>query len=181
MRNYVSLTCPNCGGKLEITEEIERFACSHCGNEHIVNRGVGIVSLAPVTQQLSQIQVGTDKTAAELAILRLRNELLDIDNEIINLGNRLENMASFKGRTHGILIRLKKGKFSEINKIHASEILKRILYLSEDELVKYMKNLDPKEKRKPKKGIQILDELFGIKNKIDEIQDKIELHKKIVE
>ena len=38
MANFVTLTCPSCGGKLEITEDVEKFACGNCGNEHIVNR-----------------------------------------------------------------------------------------------------------------------------------------------
>jgi len=75
MDNFITLTCPTCGGKLQITDDIERFACSHCGNEHIVKRGGGIVSLAPVTESLNQIKVGVDKTASELAIKRLKEEI----------------------------------------------------------------------------------------------------------
>ena len=39
MQNYVTLTCPSCGGKLQITEDIDRFTCAYCGNEYFVKRG----------------------------------------------------------------------------------------------------------------------------------------------
>lgn len=70
----ISLTCPKCGGKLEVTPDIDRFACGHCGTEHIVQRQGGTVSLAPVVQQLERIGAGTDRAAAELALPRLLNE-----------------------------------------------------------------------------------------------------------
>jgi hypothetical protein len=78
MRDFVTLTCPSCGGKLQITNDIDRFACSHCGNEHAVKRSGGIVALAPVVEGLAKVQAGTDKTASELAIVRLQREIADL-------------------------------------------------------------------------------------------------------
>jgi hypothetical protein len=75
MNELVTLACPNCGAKLEITSDIDRFACSHCGQEHIVKRGGGIVSLSPVIIAINQVKLGVDKTAAELAIARIRKEI----------------------------------------------------------------------------------------------------------
>ena len=74
MANFIQLTCPACGGKLELNNTIDRFACAHCGIEHAVSRGGGIVSLQPVIDRLQRIQSGTDRTAAELALQRLRGE-----------------------------------------------------------------------------------------------------------
>lgn len=75
MTDFISLTCPTCGGDLQITKDIERFACAHCGKEHIVKRGGGIVALAPVLENVSK---GVDSTASELALVRLEKELADI-------------------------------------------------------------------------------------------------------
>ena len=75
MGAVLSLTCPSCGGRLQITEDLERFACAHCGNEHLVRRGGGVVSLVPVVQELRSIKSGVDRTAAELAIIRLKEEI----------------------------------------------------------------------------------------------------------
>jgi hypothetical protein len=78
MSAFVTLTCPSCGGKLQITNDIDRFACGHCGNEHVVKRSGGIVALAPVVEGLAKVQMGVDKTASELAMVRLTKELPDL-------------------------------------------------------------------------------------------------------
>jgi hypothetical protein len=72
---FVSLTCPNCGGKLEIYNDMDRFACSFCGGEMLVQRRGGAVSLKTVENAIRRVQVGTDKTAAELALPRLQAEI----------------------------------------------------------------------------------------------------------
>lgn len=79
---FVVLSCPACGGKLHVTEDIERFACGSCGSEMIVNRGGGIISLIPVTEGLRRIQSGTDKTASELAIVRLGKEIGQLEAKL---------------------------------------------------------------------------------------------------
>ena len=85
MPDFVTLTCPSCGGKLEITPDIDHFACSHCGREHIVKRSGSIVSLSPVVDAIKQVGVGVDKTAAELAIVRLQKEIYTFQAEKVNL------------------------------------------------------------------------------------------------
>jgi hypothetical protein len=54
---------------------MERFACGYCGNEQIVRREGGVVMLAPVVEGLRHVQTGVDKTAAELALVRLAKEI----------------------------------------------------------------------------------------------------------
>jgi len=75
MNDFVTLTCPSCGGKLQITNDIEQFVCGHCGNEHIVRRSGGIIAVAPLIEGIKKVQAGTDKTASELGIKRLKEEL----------------------------------------------------------------------------------------------------------
>ncbi|MCX6070889.1 MAG: hypothetical protein NTU91_08540 [Chloroflexi bacterium] len=79
MPDFVTLTCPTCGGKLQITPDVERFACAHCGNEHLVRRGAGIISLAPVVESMDGLRRATDRTASELAIRRLKEEIAALD------------------------------------------------------------------------------------------------------
>lgn len=76
--NLITLTCPNCGGKLKIDDTISIFACAYCGTEHMVNRGNGVVSLKKVENQLQdvqnslqQVQGNTARVAAELSLPRL--------------------------------------------------------------------------------------------------------------
>jgi predicted RNA-binding Zn-ribbon protein involved in translation (DUF1610 family) len=78
MVDFVTLSCPTCGGELQITDNIERFACAHCGREHLVIRSGGIVALSPVVQAIERVGLGVDKTASELAILRLQKEIAEL-------------------------------------------------------------------------------------------------------
>jgi DNA-directed RNA polymerase subunit RPC12/RpoP len=73
--HFINLTCANCGGKLEVYDDMERFACGYCGSEMLVQRRGGTVILKAVTEAIHKVQIGTDKTAAELAIVRLNQEL----------------------------------------------------------------------------------------------------------
>jgi DNA-directed RNA polymerase subunit RPC12/RpoP len=85
----VTLSCPSCGAKLEITPTLNRFACAYCGQEHIVNRTVGTISLSPVVEAIHQVKTGVDKTAAELAIVRLQKEIYALQVKKQNI--RVEN------------------------------------------------------------------------------------------
>jgi DNA-directed RNA polymerase subunit RPC12/RpoP len=75
MGDFVTLTCPTCGGKLQITPEIDRFACTHCGNEHFVKRSEGVIAIRPLAESITGLKRATDRTASELAIRRLTDEL----------------------------------------------------------------------------------------------------------
>jgi ribosomal protein S27E len=48
MPDFITLSCPSCGNKLQITKEIERFACTSCGSEYIVIRRGGIMAIKPI-------------------------------------------------------------------------------------------------------------------------------------
>ena len=97
MSDFVTLTCPNCGGSLRITEDIDRFACVHCNNEHVVKRGGGIVSLAPVEKQLTEIRTGVDKTASELAIKRLEVEEAQLKKDLEDLAPYYDDLIRQEG------------------------------------------------------------------------------------
>jgi len=75
MGEFVTLTCPACGAKLQVTEDLERFACASCGNEHLIRRSGGLVSLAPLAEGLKGVERATDRTASEMAIKRLQTEI----------------------------------------------------------------------------------------------------------
>jgi ribosomal protein S27AE len=94
MPEFVTLTCPSCGGKLQITPDLDRFACGYCGAEHVVKRGGGIVALEPIVHGLKQVQAGVDRTASELAIKRLKEKKYDLQIQRQNFINEgLENKS----------------------------------------------------------------------------------------
>ena len=89
MPDFITLTCPTCGGQLQITPDIERFACAHCGNEHLVRRGAGIITLAPVIDSMDALRRATDRTASELAIRRTRDEIAELESAKTQAESRL--------------------------------------------------------------------------------------------
>ena len=64
------LNCPHCGAALTLTADIERFACGYCGAGLVQERRGGAIVLRALTEAISLVQQGTDKTAAELALQR---------------------------------------------------------------------------------------------------------------
>ena len=85
----VILKCPSCGSGLEITPDLDQFACSYCGTEQIVQRNGGVIVLKLLTEAIGNVQRGTDATAAELAIQRLEGDLAKTEQERILLELRI--------------------------------------------------------------------------------------------
>lgn len=79
MTDILTRACPACGARLEITPDLDRFACAHCGHEHIVPRSAGVVSIRPLQDALTGLQRATDRAAAELGLRRANDELARIE------------------------------------------------------------------------------------------------------
>ncbi len=47
MKDFITLTCPSCGGKLHFTHDIDHFTCEYCGSEHIVKNSARILKAEP--------------------------------------------------------------------------------------------------------------------------------------
>ncbi len=83
MDKAIAMGCPNCGASLEITSDLETFACAYCGSTIKVTRHGGTVSLNQIEQAINGIKTSTDRIAAELALKRLEGELGEVTSEII--------------------------------------------------------------------------------------------------
>jgi hypothetical protein len=77
----VSLTCPSCGATLDIGPSIDNFACGFCASNIAVERSGNIVALRLLNHAIGKVQRGTDRTAAELAIRRLSEEINQLELE----------------------------------------------------------------------------------------------------
>jgi ribosomal protein S27AE len=75
----ISLKCSNCGANLAIRSDVENLACGHCGASQVVEREGGAIYLRQMAKGISEVTIGTSKTAAELALVRLDQELKDIE------------------------------------------------------------------------------------------------------
>lgn len=94
MPDFLTLSCPVCTGQLKITEDMDRFACAYCGTEHLVRRAESTISLQPLVQGLQNVQKGVDRTASELAIMRLEREIQSLENQIIVTATEREELES---------------------------------------------------------------------------------------
>jgi ribosomal protein S27AE len=79
--SVVSLKCPHCGANLSIGKSVDMFACGYCGASVKVERSGNIIALRLLTDAMTSVQRGTDRTAAELAIRRLSEELKTLERE----------------------------------------------------------------------------------------------------
>ena len=192
MAEYISLRCSSCGNKLQIKKEIERFSCSSCGNEYIVNRGGGIVSLAPVVEGLREIKVGVDKTASELAIKRLKYEIPEFEKKIDQIARSTSSgMVSFSSEYEYLLDiqlvgRLKPNEYDKI----IAELDKQLIEWKREYYKKERNGFLRKAISKVSKGLNVeyqikdfeckLDEYKNMVAELKEKQLQLANHKKIV-
>ncbi len=101
MLPILTLKCANCGANLEVRAETETFACGYCGASQMVERHGGTVSLRLLTDSISKVQVGTDKTAAELAIRRLKEEYEDLKKSYRSLATKKSDVQKEIGTGFG--------------------------------------------------------------------------------
>lgn len=78
----LNLKCASCAAPLQIKPETTEFVCAYCGAAQIVDRSGGTVTLELVTEAISKVQQGTDRTAAELALVRLNAKLNALHEEL---------------------------------------------------------------------------------------------------
>jgi hypothetical protein len=82
MSNLITLTCPSCGGRLEVTSQADRFVCAHCGNSHVVD---------PI-QQTMQLKAQLKTLTTEKDIQRLQEEIADLTKQRKQLRNDLADL-----------------------------------------------------------------------------------------
>jgi hypothetical protein len=88
MADLITLNCPTCGGNLQVTNDVERFVCAHCGNAHIVDPGVRVESLAAEVSELR----------AESNVRRLQKQMLALQEKRDQLANEV---ALYRQRSTG--------------------------------------------------------------------------------
>src|SRR5690349_6930294 len=81
MNNPIVLQCSKCGGRLDITPDMEMFACGYCGTPQIVRRVGNTISLKQIGEDVAGVKAATDRIATELRIRRLRDDLAVIQKE----------------------------------------------------------------------------------------------------
>jgi predicted RNA-binding Zn-ribbon protein involved in translation (DUF1610 family) len=92
-----ALLCPGCGANLKVSASLGTFACAYCGASIRLDRTESTVSLKLLADGLSAVQHGTDRTAAELAIRRLTDELKALERQKADVASAREvRLAQWK-------------------------------------------------------------------------------------
>jgi hypothetical protein len=73
--DILTLSCPDCGGKLIQTSDADRFVCQDCKTESIIKREGGVIFAKAITEHLSKASVSVEVETATYAIPRLETEL----------------------------------------------------------------------------------------------------------
>ncbi len=71
----ITLTCPTCGTKFRLIDDVQLLVCTRCGNKHLVHRGGEATYMAPIAQDVRILHAGIDKTSANMAVTRLTHEV----------------------------------------------------------------------------------------------------------
>ena len=77
----IPLKCPGCGAKLEISSEMTTFSCAYCGTELLAQFRGGTVSIKPITDALVKVQQSADRTANEIQLHRMLEEISDLKRQ----------------------------------------------------------------------------------------------------
>jgi len=75
MTEITKLSCPACGGKIEVKENSDQFTCIYCGTHLQIEKSKGEIAIKPFIQAVKTMQSSMDRTASELAITRIKPEL----------------------------------------------------------------------------------------------------------
>ncbi len=108
MAEYVTLTCPSCGSRLQVTNDLDRFACGYCGNELHVNRGGGVISLKPVMDGLDRVESKLDQNTEEIRRLRIVSEIDELQRsrasmlQTIAMQESTDKLAQVGKRRHPV-------------------------------------------------------------------------------
>ncbi len=87
MADLLTLNCPTCGGQLQVTNDVDRFVCAHCGNTHIVDPDVRVKSLVEELRDESRLR----RLAQEISMLEgqrnsTRTEIEQIKSAVASTG-----------------------------------------------------------------------------------------------
>lgn len=94
--DFVSMTCRHCGGKLKFNKDADQILCQFCGTEYVVSFTDGSVSLKLLSERIEKIVKSTDKTASELALVRIRKEKAEL---ITQFGNIADSLSTPDGQS----------------------------------------------------------------------------------
>lgn len=90
----IAMKCASCGAGLQIAPDMGQFACGYCGASLNVVRQGGAVALRIVVDSIARVKVGTDRTAAELALVRLPKDIEERRRELDAMDKKISYLEA---------------------------------------------------------------------------------------
>ena len=83
MSDFITLSCPSCGARLQVNKEKGTYTCEYCGVDHLIRpENQVVVTQNSDPEEMKSIKKVMDKTNSEMAIKRLSEEIKEIDQKI---------------------------------------------------------------------------------------------------
>ncbi len=73
---------------------MHRFACGYCGREMALEFRGGTVASKAITESIQYLRTGAERTAAELALVRLQRELTDLEDRLSALRGKAARLPT---------------------------------------------------------------------------------------
>lgn len=93
--DVINMTCKNCGGKIQINKDADQVLCQFCGSEYLLSFNEGAVSIKFLSEGIKKIAISTDKTASELALIRIKKEK---ESLVTLFGEITESLSTISGK-----------------------------------------------------------------------------------
>jgi len=82
MSDFIQMSCPSCGGHIQVQKDMQKFFCVHCGNELILkqdNEGILTPIKARDLQASAKLkEINLSLTAMDL----LKSQIMELENQV---------------------------------------------------------------------------------------------------
>lgn len=89
---FITLNCKNCGGKIDVYEDMQRFNCGYCGTDMVVQRRGGAVLLEKLTEVVAKAHISVDRASTEIETVRLTHERDELLDKLTGMNNDFEKV-----------------------------------------------------------------------------------------
>lgn len=89
---FITLSCQQCGGKIDVYDDMKRFACSFCGTEMMVQRRGNAVLLEKLTEVVAKAHISVDRASDEIETVRLTHEREKLLEKLTEMHQDFEKM-----------------------------------------------------------------------------------------
>lgn len=137
MTQTLKINCPSCGGTSSQMAGVIDFKCDYCGTRYSVNQASHSLHLIPVLESMQVIQTSVDRTATELAIRRLRDDIFQIESQLYQFAGEYDFLKPIV-EAKGFKAILRKFRWLSVIAFFATVIILGSIKNPSDELIAFL-------------------------------------------